>query len=157
MMTDDITGTYYSFFESFPIVFARYNFDAGSEGLAFLSIAVAVGVAVTIYVCYLYFYVAPRAARGVQEEPEDRLTLGVICSFLLPIGLFIFAWTSNGVIPWIVPLVGIFIFTVGVFILIQLIFAYLPTVSRSALINVAILTRLSDLRLSLCCIDLRRQ
>lgn len=122
-------GTYYSFFESFPIVFAAYNFDAVSEGLAFLSIAVAVGVAAAVYMLYLDCWVAPRMVKYGPEEPEQRLTLGVIMSLLMPAGLFMFAWTANPSIPWIVPLVGIFIFTFAVFILIQLIFAYLPSVS----------------------------
>ncbi|KAH8422896.1 uncharacterized protein LDX57_000652 [Aspergillus melleus] len=37
-----------------------------------------------------------------------------------------FAWTGNGHTHWIVGVIGIFLLTVGMFLLVQSIFAYLP-------------------------------
>lgn len=39
-----------------------------------------------------------------------------------------FGWTGNGDIHWIVSVIGIMLFTIGVFILMQCIFVYLPLV-----------------------------
>jgi len=47
-------------------------------------------------------------------------------SFRLPVGLFLFAWTASSNIHWIVPLIGVFIFVVGEYWLMQSFFIYLP-------------------------------
>ena len=44
----------------------------------------------------------------------------------LPIGLFIFAWTSRQDVHWIASVIGITTFGVGAFVLFQCIFMYLP-------------------------------
>jgi DHA1 family multidrug resistance protein-like MFS transporter len=47
-------------------------------------------------------------------------------SFLLPTGLFIFGWTARPDIHWIVPLIGVVIFVIGTFLILQSIFVYVP-------------------------------
>lgn len=122
-------GIYYSFFEAFPLVYgAKYHMSLGEQGLVFLSIAVGVVLAIAIYFTYVHFVLEPESRNNGVQYPERRLIPALYASFLLPTGLFIFGWTSDGEIHWIVPTIGIVIFTLGVFILMQSIFIYLPLV-----------------------------
>jgi DHA1 family multidrug resistance protein-like MFS transporter len=120
---------FYSFFEVFPLVYvARYGFNSGELGLVFLSIAVGVVISIAGYYAYLYYVVEPEIRNHGMGSPERRLIPALFSSFLVPIGLFIFAWTGDGKIHWIVSCIGIVINMVGVFILFQCVFVYLPMV-----------------------------
>lgn len=105
-----------------------YGFSIGEMGLSFLSITVGVVVSVIAYYIYLRYKVEPDILRNGLGAPEQRLLPAVFASFFLPAGLFLFGWTGNGSIHWIVCTVGIMLFTIGVFILMQSIFVYLPMV-----------------------------
>jgi DHA1 family multidrug resistance protein-like MFS transporter len=120
---------FYSFFEVFPLVYvARYGFNSGELGLVFLSIAVGVVISIAGYYAYLYYVVEPEIRNHGMGSPERRLIPALFSSFLVPIGLFIFAWTGDGKIHWIVSCIGIVINMIGVFILFQCVFVYLPMV-----------------------------
>ncbi|KAM0719048.1 hypothetical protein Q7P37_004953 [Cladosporium fusiforme] len=120
---------FYSFFEAFPIVYMeRYHFNLGEMGLTFLSINVATILSLAIYYLYVYKIVEPDFRANGIGKLERRLVPALYSSFLLPIGLFIFAWTSDGEIHWIVSIIGVFLFTIGIFILFQVVFVYLPMV-----------------------------
>ncbi|KAI9895006.1 MAG: hypothetical protein M1814_000228 [Vezdaea aestivalis] len=122
-----VYGIYYSFFEAFPLVYERfYHFNAGQMGLTFLSITVGVAIAIPVYAGNLYWRVNPDLVKNGLGEPESRLVPALYSSILLPIGLFIFGWTSREDIPWIASVIGVTINTIGVFILLQSIFIYLP-------------------------------
>ena len=123
---------YYSFFESFPLVYINlYNFNLGEFGLAFLALAAAIAVDIPIYFSYIHYRVNPKIRAQGLGAPEERLIPALIATWLPPIGLFIFGWTGNGQIHWIVSIIGVFLFTCGVFVLIQSIFIYIPLVSHS--------------------------
>ncbi|KAI9833558.1 MAG: hypothetical protein M1826_007172 [Phylliscum demangeonii] len=121
---------FYSFFESFPIVFgqgaAGYGFNVGETGLAFLSVSVGVVVSLLAYVAYLWYVVEPGIRKHGLGAPESRLIPGLFVSFLLPVGLFLFGWTARPSIHWVVPLIGVSLISAGIFILFQSIFVYLP-------------------------------
>ncbi|KAF2087620.1 MFS general substrate transporter [Saccharata proteae CBS 121410] len=122
-----VYGIFYSFFEAFPLVFMdMYGFNLGQMGLTFLSITVGVLIAISSYWAYIYFIVVPEIKTRGIGAPERRLIPALVVSFLCPIGLFIFGWTSRPDIHWIVPLVGVSIFTIGIFLILQCIFLYLP-------------------------------
>lgn len=120
-------GVFYTFFEVFPLVFPPfYGFNLGQTGLAFLSCFCGVVIAITIYFVYLYWYMVPDNLKNGLPEQEHRLVPAIVGSFLLPAGLFIFAWTSDSDIHWIVPLIGVAIFVIGHFWVMQSLFIYLP-------------------------------
>ncbi|RMZ35758.1 hypothetical protein D0859_00023 [Hortaea werneckii] len=123
-------GIYYSFFEAFPLVYIdRYGFNLGQMGLTFLSIIVGVVISIAIYYAYLYKIVEPEIRKFGLGAPERRLVPAIPASLLMPVGLFIFGWTGSvGHVHWIVSVIGIVIFTMGVFVLMQCIFVYLPLV-----------------------------
>lgn len=122
-----IYGIFYSFFEAFPLVYTPlYAFNLGQTGLTFLSVTVAVTLSVAWYWWYIRVIVNPAIlARGLGA-PEQRLRPALWVTFFVPIGLFIFGWTSREDIHWIVSCIGIGITTIGIFLIIQCIFLYLP-------------------------------
>lgn len=122
-----IYGIFYSFFEAFPLVYNEmYHFNLGQLGLTFLSVTVGVILSITWYWWYIYYRVEPSIRAHGLGAPERRLIPALIVTFFVPVGLFIFGWTSNPSIHWIVSCIGIVITTIGIFLIIQCIFLYLP-------------------------------
>lgn len=120
-------GVFYTFFEVFPLVFpVLYGFNLGETGLTFLSCLVGVVIAIAAYTAYLYFYMIPDNKKNGFREQEHRLVPAIFGSFLMPVGLFIFAWTARTSVHWIVPLIGVAIFVIGHFFTMQSLFIYLP-------------------------------
>lgn len=103
----------------------KYGFNIGQMGLIFLSLAVGCAIGMAFYYAYLYYVVGPNIRAHGFGTPEQRLIPALFSSFTIPIGLFIFAWVSNGHIHWIVSCIGIALFSIGVFIVFQCIFVYL--------------------------------
>jgi MFS transporter, DHA1 family, multidrug resistance protein len=124
-----IYGIFYSFFEAFPLVYeGMYHFNLGELGLTFLSVTVGVVLSLGWYWWYIYFRVEPSIRANGLGEPEKRLVPALVVTFFVPIGLFMFGWTANPKIHWIVSCIGIVITTIGIFLIIQCIFLYLPLV-----------------------------
>ncbi|KAF2262081.1 MFS general substrate transporter [Lojkania enalia] len=124
-----IYGIFYSFFEAFPLVYnAMYHFNLGQQGLTFLSVTAGVVLSIAWYWWYIYYIVEPSIRNNGLGEPERRLIPALFVTWLVPVGLFIFGWTSNPDIHWIVSCIGIVITTIGIFLIIQCIFLYLPLV-----------------------------
>ncbi|KAJ5889040.1 major facilitator superfamily domain-containing protein [Penicillium taxi] len=122
-----IYAIYYSFFEVFPLVYPTYyGMTLGEIGLVFLCIMVSCLIAVAIYWSYIFFYANPRIIKFGLGPQEERLIPALIASFGPPIGLFLFAWTSRASIHWIVPTIGITIYAGSVFIVMQVLFIYIP-------------------------------
>ncbi|KAJ5382911.1 Major facilitator superfamily domain general substrate transporter [Penicillium concentricum] len=122
-----IYGIYYSFFEVFPLVYpVDYNMNLGQVGLVFLCMLVACILGVAIYASYIYFWMNPRIRRFGFPQNEDLLIPALPASFGPMIGLFVFAWTARASIHWIAPTIGITIYGVTVFIVMQCIFMYIP-------------------------------
>lgn len=120
-------GVFYTFFEVFPLVFPPfYGFNLGETGIAFLECFIGGLVGLLGYMSYLRWYMVPDNIRNGFREQEHRLVPAIVGSFLLPVGLFIFAWTSDSNIHWAVPLVGVSIFVVGHFWTMQSLFIYIP-------------------------------
>jgi DHA1 family multidrug resistance protein-like MFS transporter len=122
-----VYAIFYSFFEVFPLVYGEggYNMNSGQLGIIFLCIIVGVSIAIPGYFAFLRFYLEPKMKKFGMGAPEDRLIPALFASFLTPIGLFIFAWTGRPSIHWIVPTIGVTIYTIGIFIIIQCVFVYL--------------------------------
>jgi DHA1 family multidrug resistance protein-like MFS transporter len=98
----------------------------GAQGLVYLSIAVGITVGLVMYLIWIRITWEPAVRTWNIGPPERRLIPALFASFLLPIGLFLFAWTATSYIHWIVPTVGIAIMSGGIFMIMQPIFLYLP-------------------------------
>ena len=122
-----IYGIFYSFFEAFPLVYIDvYHFNLGQMGLTFLSVTVAVTLSVAWYWYYIHHTVNPSIIAHGLGAPERRLIPALVVTFFVPVGLFIFGWTTREDIHWIVSCIGIGITMIGIFLIIQCIFLYLP-------------------------------
>ncbi|KAH9214000.1 major facilitator superfamily transporter [Leptodontidium sp. 2 PMI_412] len=122
-----VYGIFYSFFESFPLVFpVLYGFNLGESQLPFLAVVVSLLICIPLYCYYYYYIVEPRVKISGFGEPEERLIPGLIATFFVPAGLFLFAWTSNPSIHWISPTIGVFLVMIGCYTIMQAIFLYLP-------------------------------
>jgi DHA1 family multidrug resistance protein-like MFS transporter len=120
-------GIYYTFFEVFPLVFPPfYGFNLGEVGVAFLSCQVGATIGLAIYFSYLHWYMIPDNLNNGLRAQEHRLVPAIFGSFLIPVGLFLFGWTARPSIHWIVPIIGIVIFVIGTFLVLQSIFVYVP-------------------------------
>jgi MFS transporter, DHA1 family, multidrug resistance protein len=120
-------ATYYTFFSVFDVVFPEfYGFNLGETGNAFLACEIGSVLGHVMYFSYLYFYMVPDNKKNGFRAQEHRLHPAVFGSLGLPIGLYIFAWTADYNIHWVVPLFGVVIFTIGGYLVIQGLFVYIP-------------------------------
>jgi MFS family permease len=110
----------FGFFDAFPIVFQGiYHFNIGESGLAFVGIGIGCVLATCLFILIdrlMYRKkTMQRLARGdvTHLPPEERLYAAIVGSFLLPIGLFWFAWSARADIHWIVPMIATTFFGAG--------------------------------------------
>ncbi|KAL7283861.1 hypothetical protein ACG7TL_003301 [Trametes sanguinea] len=90
-----IYGLLYAFFFSFPIVFSEgYGYNDGITGLMFCSVLIGVGLALFVTPRLEKNYIRRAQAKGGHADPEDRLVGMMIGCWFIPIGMFIFGWTS---------------------------------------------------------------
>ena len=102
-----IYGYLYLMFTSISDVFMRgYGFSTSIVGLVFLGLGIG-----SLGGLFYYGGVSDRdtkklKAKGQTMKPEDRLRLMPMASFLLPIGFFIYGWTAEKRVHWIVPILS---------------------------------------------------
>ncbi|KAI9846206.1 MAG: hypothetical protein M1838_001367 [Thelocarpon superellum] len=110
----------FSFFAAFPYVFQSvYHFNIGETGLTFLALGlgstVAAGVVILLDRTFYrkQHHAAKRDGRGGVVAPEHRLYAAMLGSFMLPVGLFWFAWTARPEVHWISPVLAAIPFAFG--------------------------------------------
>jgi len=124
-----VYGTLYMFFAGFPIVFqVTRGWSQGTAGLPFVGIAIGVCLATLAAGVDNKRYVrlcAAAEADGCVVEPEVRLSTAMVGSIVLPIGLFLFAWTTYPSVHWIVPIIGAMFFSCGLVMVFISLMSYL--------------------------------
>lgn len=91
-------------FATFPVVFETYyGWSVGVSGLAYIGVGIGCAVGVVIF--------ASLSDRLLNAEcgnfrAERRLILMMWVSPLFPIGLFIYGWTVQYRVHWVVPIIG---------------------------------------------------
>src|SRR5687768_13035243 len=109
-----VYGILYMMVAAFPIVFqVGRGWSPGVGGLAFLGMTVGIFVAIAYAGYDNKRYMRILAEGGGVCPPEARLPPAILGSFLLPIGLFWFAWTNGPDIHWAVPIIASGLFAVG--------------------------------------------
>lgn len=120
-------GYLYIMFTSItPLFQKQYGFDSIHAGLAFLGLGVGSMIGVGYFSVASDRYMKKKASETgeVDEEtarrpsvsaikPEYRLPPLRVGAILLPVGLFIYGWTAQYKIHWIVPIIGTAIMGVG--------------------------------------------
>lgn len=118
-------GYYYLMFATFPTLFKEtYGFSTGISGLAYLGPGIGF-VFSTLYGAYVGdgLYKRLCARNGGVAKPEFRIPALILASFVVPVGLFWYGWSSQAKAHWIVPIIGAGVFSfamMGTFLPIQL-------------------------------------
>lgn len=102
-------GYQYLMFTTFPRVFQQqgYGFTNSSVGLVYLGIGAGFLVALAVSGVFSDRLVRYLTARnGGTPKPEYRLPLLFVGAVLAPIGLFLYGWTAQAKVHWMVPIVG---------------------------------------------------
>ncbi|CAG9992133.1 unnamed protein product [Clonostachys byssicola] len=127
-----LLGILYLFFGAVPQIFrTNYGMNLWQSGLSFLGIII--GMALSLLTNPLWIRIRTRlVARHREEtgkddtsEPEYQLPPAMVGGVLIPVGLFWFAWTIQGTIHWIVPILGSSFFGFGVILVYNGIFTFL--------------------------------
>ncbi|KAF6811208.1 polyamine transporter 3 [Colletotrichum sojae] len=112
-------GIMYLLITTFSFVYAdQYNFGEGTTGLSFLPAGVGMMIGVLSF-GHLQDYLVHHAKKNMQPgdkyKPEVKLTpwVTIPTGITLPIGLFIYGWTTYYKVHWIVPMIGVVIFSTG--------------------------------------------
>ncbi|KAM4062962.1 major facilitator superfamily protein [Hirsutella rhossiliensis] len=116
-----LLGILYLFFGAFPLVFGtNHGFNLGRRA----------------WPSWASWH---ERVTGVKDgsEPEFRLPPAILGSLLVPVGLFMFGWSTYPWVHWIVPIIGSAIFGTGNVLLFTSIFTFLvdayPLYAASAL------------------------
>lgn len=100
-------GLLYMFFVAFPIVYEKgKGFSAGSTGLMFIPVAVGVLMSACCAPLVNKHYLTLVKKHNGHPPAEARLIPMMLSCWFIPIGLFIFAWTSYADLHWAGPMMG---------------------------------------------------
>ena len=116
-----LSQLYFFFFVTlgaFPYAFGRLRgYGTTQVALTYLSLVIGVilATAVTMSTSHLRSRSRKRAdVAGLKVQPESAITSLLFCVLLVPIGLFLFAWTAPFPdIHWAAPIVAMILFAFG--------------------------------------------
>ncbi|KAM5346016.1 hypothetical protein ACJ41O_011877 [Fusarium nematophilum] len=102
---------------TFSFVYAdQYGFDESQAGLSFLPAGLGMMVGVLTFGHVSDFLVRrwkDKHGLGARYRPEVKVTpwITVPTGLALPIGLFTYGWATEKQLHWIVPMLGVFVFS----------------------------------------------
>jgi multidrug resistance protein len=100
-------GLLYMFFVAFPIVYQEgKGYTAGITGLMFIPLAIGVLCSAAFAPLVNKHYLSLCAKHNGSPPAEVRLIPMMASCWLIPIGLFIFAWSSYPHLSWVGPAFG---------------------------------------------------
>ena len=95
------------FFVAFPIIYQKgKGYSAGKTGLMFIPVAVGVLISAVCSPLVNRHYLTLVQKHNGHPPAEARLIPMMISCWCIPIGLFIFAWTSYPQLSWAGPAMG---------------------------------------------------
>ena len=103
-----IYGYLYLMFTTFPRVFEnQYGFSSGSVGLTYLGTGVGSFLGLVFCAAVSDRLVTALTKRnGGTAKPEYRLPTMFIGALMVPIGLFLYGWTAEKKVHYILPIIG---------------------------------------------------
>ncbi|CAK7205591.1 Synaptic vesicle transporter SVOP [Sporothrix eucalyptigena] len=100
-------GLLYMFFVAFPIIYQKgKGYSAGKTGLMFIPVAVGVLLSAACSPLINKHYLTLVQKHNGKPPAETRLIPMMFSCWFIPIGLFIFAWTSYSDLSWAGPAMG---------------------------------------------------
>ncbi|KAF2270907.1 MFS general substrate transporter [Lojkania enalia] len=106
-----------------PLVFQRNHYFSLQQANAVFA-AMCIG-SILATILSIYQEKIAKAHGKLASTPEGRLYFTCIESAFMPIGLFMFGWTSFSDIHWIAPTIAIALATMGIFAIYLAVFNYL--------------------------------
>lgn len=103
-----IYGYLYLLFTTITDVFIdTYGWSEGIVGLSYIGIGVGMMLGLALIGIFSDKFLKKKAAaNGGELKPEYRLPFMIPGSFAIPIGLFLYGWTADKGVFWIVPIIG---------------------------------------------------
>jgi MFS family permease len=109
-----------------PLVFqSSYGFSLSTANAVFAASCIGTTVAFCLSIVQEHF--ASRRP-GWNSVPEHRLYFSCVESLFLPIGLFLFGWSAQYQLHWIVPSIAVGLSSVGIFSVYLSVFNYLADI-----------------------------
>lgn len=108
-------GYLYLFIATFPLVFQQqYGFSVGISGLAYLGLGIGsfLGLIITGKTSDMLYGKLSEKNDGASV-PEYRLPPLMLTSPLVTISFFLYGWSANARVQWIVPIIGTALFSMG--------------------------------------------
>ena len=100
-------GLLYMFFVAYPIIYqGGKGYTAGITGLMFIPIALGILASAACAPLVNKHYLTMVKKHNGSPPAEVRLVPMMISCWFIPIGLFIFAWTSYPRLSWVGPAIG---------------------------------------------------
>lgn len=119
-------GYLYLLFTTFSMVFRdQYGFSFGTAGLSFLGCGIGSIIGAGFYAYYADTIHTHLSKQHGSTQPEFRLPALIMGAVLIPVGLFLYGWTVEYKIHWIVPQIGSGIFGFALVLVFQSIMNYL--------------------------------
>ncbi|KAF4806296.1 Efflux pump rdc3 [Colletotrichum siamense] len=109
-------GILYLLIATFTFVFKEhYGFDEASSGLSFLPAGIGMVIGVAGFGQLTDLIVKRTKAKGLAHKPEDRLkpVMTIPCGLAMPVGLFLYGWTVQNGVHWIVPMLAVLVMCAG--------------------------------------------
>ncbi|KAK4243593.1 general substrate transporter [Corynascus novoguineensis] len=154
-------GILYLLFSTFSIVFPNYyGFGEGESGLVFIPSAIGMALGIGVFGTLSDRLVRNNLNGGERHRPEIRLTpfFTLPAGIAIPSGLFIYGWTIQYHVHWIVPMIGVVVFAFGLMGVMMCVQNYLldvyPRAAASVTAALAVLRSLAGALLPLCAIDM---
>ncbi|KAI1456330.1 putative MFS multidrug transporter [Annulohypoxylon moriforme] len=113
-----VFGTMYLLFTTFvPVFEGQYGFTTTVSGLTYLGLGIALLTAMVTFTLVSNRIQTTRMKKeGLQQpRPEYRLLLMIVFSPLVGLGLFLYGWTTEYKVHWIVPIIGTFVTGFGAY------------------------------------------
>ncbi|KAJ5856577.1 uncharacterized protein N7529_010521 [Penicillium soppii] len=121
-------GFLYILFTTFTLVFeGQYGFSASSSGLSFLGSGVGMLLGLAYVGTLSDRKIRIKVERKETPVPEDRLPmyLTIPGSLAIPAGLFLYGWSTDKVVHWIVPEIGNAVIGFGMITILMCVQTYL--------------------------------
>ncbi|KAK7542726.1 major facilitator superfamily domain-containing protein [Phyllosticta citribraziliensis] len=128
LYTAIIYGTLYLLFTTITFVFEDiYGFSSSMVGLAYLGVGIGMMLGLPVAGKGTDIILQRRKAKGLQLKPEDRLDNRLVIpgACAMPIGLFLYGWTTKHHVQWMAPLIGTAFLGFGMIITTLCIMTYL--------------------------------
>ncbi|KAJ4149796.1 hypothetical protein NW754_001230 [Fusarium falciforme] len=109
-------GCLYLLFNTIPMVFqGSYHWSIGITGIVYLSLLIGYMVGLSVFSALSDKTVVrmTKANNGVYE-PEMRLPDCIYFAFIFPITFFWYGWSADKAVHWIVPVIGLVPFGIGI-------------------------------------------